>query len=151
MAQDSDINVKVVAIRDYLRSNFDDPIGGQRQWIHYDTLEGGLESPEAGKTPCVFIERVPSVFGWQGVGSAERIDGIVIDIHSIIRFNDTGSIDGNQYKRNELLDKITQTIDELLLTNATSITGIAWVNRISLGGVLKTDMFKISTWRYIIQ
>jgi len=151
MTQDTPLKTKGEALRDYLRDNIEDPIKRMGQWIHYDTLESGLESVKTGKTPSIFIERVPSSEGFQSAGTAERLDNLVFDIHVVIRMNDCGTVNNFQYKRTFLLDKIIEIVDKQLLTNATSISGINWLNRISLGGNLKTGLYRISTSRYILQ
>lgn len=148
----TDVNAKAIAIRDYLRDNIEDPIHRPDQWIHYDTLDSGLESIEIGKSPAVFIERVPSIAGFEPVGTAVPLDYILIDITVIVRNKDTGRISNVVITSStELMDDIIKSIDEQLLTNSTSITGIAWVYRFSIGGTLRPNrLMKTTTWRYII-
>lgn len=124
-----------IAIRDDLRENIADPIRREGQWIHYDEIS------TTGKTPSIFIERVPTTLMFDFVGG-NQLEFPRYQIATVVKVGDTGRIDDtmiNNWK--ELLDKIAKKIIERLDTVSTTIntTYIENIRRLPIGGIIRID------------
>jgi hypothetical protein len=129
------IRTSMIAIRDYLRTNFPDPlnVSGSRVWIHY----GSPDFTRIGKTPAIWIERATNspTIGYVGSNVEEQM--IRTFIHIICTDGDQGEVSGTVYtSTEELMDKIEEIILNLLETGATSIdtTNIKQIDRTDAGG-----------------
>jgi len=134
----TDVYTKMIALRDHLRDNIVDPIQRKGNWIHYDTLEDGLEKVNVGKTPAIFIERQPSnTFAFESVGTADQEDLMRIQVSIVTRNSDSGMISGKQCNSTELLDKLVQLVDDDIRINSVAITGINYIYPLQLGGNMR--------------
>lgn len=124
------------AIRDDLRTNIKDPIDREGEWIHYDEIS--LE----GKTPAIFIERVPSSTMHEFVGSGEQLEFPRYQVAITVKVGDTGAIDDTMITNwKELLDKIAKKVIDRMETISTSIntTYVAMLHRLPIGGIIRID------------
>ncbi len=141
-----------IAIRDDLRTNIDDPIKRDGQWIHKDSLNnlGGV-----GKTPAIFIEKTPGTRYVRSIGSGSPAKFPRYQIHVVIRNTDKGSIDGvNITSSDALMDKLVQLISDRLETASITISPsyIAMLQELESGGIWDLDVnTKVTTMEYEVQ
>jgi len=128
-----------IAIRDDLRENIADPIKREGQWIHYDEIS--LQ----GKTPSMFIERVPSTTMMEFVGSGSQLEFPRYQVAIIVKVGDTGRIDDTMItKWKELLDRLAKkVIDRMELVSTTiNPTYVAMLHRLPIGGIIRIDKMR---------
>lgn len=128
-----------IAIRDSLRENITDPISRGTQWIHYDTLDniGSL-----GKTPAIFIEKVPGDIYYEAVGTSQTDDFYKYEIHIVAKNTDKGLLDSVQLTNsNQLIDKLTSAIRAHFKANdlTVDITSIVQIHILDTGGTWSID------------
>lgn len=137
-----------INIRDKLRAVITDPInrtGGQ--WIHY-------ESPiNIGKTPCVYIEMLPSDRVVRNPGTGEDVMFLSYRIFAFISINDRGYISGTAYNGTHMLDKIIFDIKECLETNNVATgSAIAVLQFERISGHITIGNSKISAYMdYVVE
>ena len=112
------------AIKDSLRENLIDPVGRPNaQWIHYKRVPA--VPSDIGKTPCVYIEPIPSTGGFGIIGTARDYRYVRFWVTIVGSIGDRGMVDGHPVTSpEELINHVAEKIYDYLTTNATSITTV---------------------------